>query len=95
MSSGFQTRSDTNWTDQPQKMDRGLTFRIEVVEELYYLRSENKGADQLHGYRTTDLRLYFSHMQKADFLMTWRNHCNVFTHSLFITKDYQMSKWLI
>ena len=29
------------------------------VEKLYYLCSENKGADQLCGYRTTDLHLCF------------------------------------
>ena len=28
-------------------------------EELYYLGSENKGADQLRGYREADLRLCF------------------------------------
>ena len=31
--------------------------------------SENKGADQLRGYRVVDLRL-FSNMQNAGFLMT-------------------------
>ena len=31
--------------------------------------SENRGTDQLQGYRTADLRLFFWHMQKADFLM--------------------------
>ena len=30
---------------------------------------KNKGADQLRGYRETDVSL-FSHMQKAVFLMT-------------------------
>ena len=48
---------------------RGLKFRIWEVEGLYYLCSENKGADQLRGYREADLRL-FSHMQKAGFLIT-------------------------
>ena len=43
----FPTRSDTNRTVQPQKMTRGLKFRIKVVERLYYPYSENKGADQL------------------------------------------------
>ena len=57
--SGFPTRSDTNQVVQPQKMARGLKFRIEVVNGLYYLCSENKGADQLHGYREADLRLCF------------------------------------
>ena len=28
LSSGFQTRSDTNWAVQPQKMGRGLKFQI-------------------------------------------------------------------
>ena len=40
-------------------MARGLKFRIKVVEGLYYPYSVNKGADQLCGYRTTDLRLCF------------------------------------
>ena len=31
-------------------MARGLKFQIYEVEELYYLLSENIGADQLHGY---------------------------------------------
>ena len=40
-------------------MARGLKFRITVVEGLYYPCSENKGADQLRGYREADLRLCF------------------------------------
>ena len=36
---------------------------------MFFLCSENKGADQLRGYREADLRLCFSHMQKASFLM--------------------------
>ena len=40
-------------------MTRGLKFRIEVVERLYYPCSENKNADQLCGYREADLRLCF------------------------------------
>ena len=35
------------------------TFMILEVEGLYYLRSENKGTDQLRGYREADLRLCF------------------------------------
>ena len=53
----FPTWSDTNLAVQLQKMARGLKFRIWKVEELYYLCSENKGADQLRGYREADLRL--------------------------------------
>ena len=47
LSSGFPTRSDTNQNAQPQKMARGLKIRIEEVEGLYCLCSENKEADQL------------------------------------------------
>ena len=53
----FPTRSDTNQAVQLQKMARGLKFRIRKVEGLYYPCSENKGADQLRGYREADLRL--------------------------------------
>ena len=38
---------------------KSLKFRIKVEEELYYPSSENKGADQLRGYREADLRLCF------------------------------------
>ena len=55
----FPTWSDTNQAIQLQKMARGLKFRIMKVGGLYYLWSENKGADQLHGYREADLRLCF------------------------------------
>ena len=53
----FPTWSDTNQAVQLQKMARGLKFR--KVEGLHYLCSENKGADQLRGYREADLRLCF------------------------------------
>ena len=36
-----------------------MKFCIKVVEGLYSLCSENKGADQLRGYREADLRLCF------------------------------------
>ena len=55
----FSTRSDTNRAVQSQKMARGLKFGIEKVEGSYNLCSENKGADQLRGYREADLRLCF------------------------------------
>ena len=55
----FSTRSGTNQAVQLQKMARGLKFRIKKVEGLYYLCSENKGADQLRGHRKADLRLCF------------------------------------
>ena len=56
---GFPTRSDTNRAVQPQKMAGGLKFWMYEVEGLYYPCSENKGADQLRGYREADLRLCF------------------------------------
>ena len=55
----FPTWSDTNQAVQLQKMARGLKFKIKKVEGLDYLCSENKGADQLRGYREADLRLCF------------------------------------
>ena len=55
----FPNWSDTNQAVQLQKMARGLKFQIEKVEGLYYLCSENKGADQLRGDREADLRLCF------------------------------------
>ena len=52
-------RSDTNRAAHIQKMVRGLKFWIQKVEEWYYPCSENKGADQLGGYREADLHLCF------------------------------------
>ena len=49
--------SDTNQALQPQKMARGLRIWFKEVEGLYYLCSENKGADQLPSYCTADLPL--------------------------------------
>ena len=49
------TWSYTNQAVQLQKMARGLKFRIQEGGGLYYLCSENKGADQLGGYREADL----------------------------------------
>ena len=45
----LRTRSD--WAVEPQKMARGLTFRIKEVEGLYNVCSKNKGTDQLRGFR--------------------------------------------
>ena len=52
---------------QPHKMARGLKFRIEEEEGLYYLCSKNKGADQLRCYREADLRLCFRICKKPVF----------------------------
>ena len=40
-------------------MARGLKFWILKAEGLYFPSGENKGADQLLGYRDADLRLCF------------------------------------
>ena len=48
-------------------MARGLKFRIYEVEGSYYPCSENKGADQLRGYREADLRLCFRICKKPVF----------------------------
>ena len=61
---------DTNQAVQPQKMARGLKFRIYEKEGLYYLCSENKGADQLRGYCEADLRLCFRICKNLVF--SWR-----------------------
>ena len=55
----FLTWSDTNQAVQLQKIAISLKFQIKKVEGLYYPCSENKGADQLRGYREADLRLCF------------------------------------
>ena len=52
----FLTLSDTNPAVQLQKMARGLKW-IKKVQGLYYLCSENKGPDQLRGYREAELCL--------------------------------------
>ena len=44
-------------------MARGLKFGIYEIEGLYYLCSENKGTDQLRGYREADLRLCFAYAE--------------------------------
>ena len=66
-SSGFPTRSDTNRAVQSKKVARCLKFQIKEVEGLYYPCSENKGADQLRGYRIADLRLCFRICKKPVF----------------------------
>ena len=43
---GFATRVDSDQPAQPQKLGRGLKFRVQKLEVLYYLGSENKGADK-------------------------------------------------
>ena len=64
---GFPTRDDTNRAVQSQKIVSGWLFCIKEVEGLYYPCSENKGADQLRGYREADLRLCFRIYAKSRF----------------------------
>ena len=78
----FQTWSDTNQTVQLLKMATGLKFRIWKVEGLYYLCCENKGADQLRGYREAELRLCFC---ICKMLVFSRRGSYVSSHVVFIT----------
>ena len=80
-SSGFPPRSHTTRAVQSRNMARGLKFRIQEVEGLYYPCSENEGADQLRGYHEADLRLCFRVCKKTVFshdaaYIAWRfmNH---------------------
>ena len=63
----FPTMSDTNQAVQLQKMARGLNNWIKKVQGLYSLCSENKGANQLRGYREADLRLCYRICKKPLF----------------------------
>ena len=55
------TRSDTNEPIQAQKLAKGWKFQKKKYkeEDLYYVCSENKGADQLHIYCEADQHLCF------------------------------------
>ena len=59
-------------------MARGLIFCIKEVEALYYLCSENRGADQLRGYREADLRLCFHICKKPVFSRRGSNKTGVY-----------------
>ena len=56
----FPIRTDTNQTVYPQEIARGLEFQIQKEEGMYYLCSQNRGAD---------LRLCFR-ICKTGFLVT-------------------------
>ena len=64
------------------------------VEGLYYLCSENKGADQLRGSREADLHLFFSHMQNVGFHITQLNYhaIRVCIISCFLQIDKSLNK---
>ena len=78
----FPTWPDTNQAVQLQKMASGLKFRIKKVVGLPYLCSENKGADQLRGYREADLRLCFRNCQKPVFSRRGSNMFNEFINAI-------------
>ena len=63
--------SDTHWAvepqKEPQKMARGLKYQTWEVLGVYYLCSEKKVADQLHGYPAADLCLCFRICKKQVF----------------------------
>ena len=56
LSSGFQTRSDTNWAVKPQTVARGLKFPILLEVDV---KSKYKSADCLREYYSADLLLLF------------------------------------
>ena len=64
---------DTNRAVQLQKIARSLKFRTKEEERLYYPCSENKGADQLRGYREAGLRLCFRLCRLLVFLCSGSN----------------------
>ena len=66
-------QADTNRPVQSQKQARFLKFRTKKEEGLYYPCSENKGADQLRGYREADLRLCFRLCRLLVFLCSGSN----------------------
>ena len=57
---GFLTRCNTNGAEQPQKMVRGLKFRIYELAGLSYPRSESKDTDQLDSYHQDDCIFVFA-----------------------------------
>ena len=58
----FPNRSNIKQAVQAMKIVTGRKFWIHKVEELYYLRNENKGADQLSNYCEADLGLVLCKM---------------------------------
>ena len=77
--------TDTIQAVQQQKMTKGLKFQIYKVEILYYLCSQNKGTDQLWGYRAVDLRLCFRICTKQVFL--WLN--SIRSEQILIFHNFQ------
>ena len=79
-----------------------MKFRILEEEGLYYPCSENKGADQLRGYREAGLRLCFRICKLLVFSCTGssvnglRNvGYKVYVHMLTVDMKHQMKRWLL
>ena len=71
---------DTMLSDQINSLE--LSEQVcQFVEGLYYLCSENKGADQLRGYREADLRLCFRICKMLYILYTQTDTRNEISHS--------------
>ena len=81
---------DTNRPVQSQKIARSLKFLMKEEEGLYYPCSENKGADQLRGYREADLHLCF---RICKLLFFWC--CGSYLFSLVhCALSFSKSKWM-
>ena len=76
----FLNRSGANQAVQSQKQAISLKFQIQEEEEMYYPCSENKGADQLRGYREADCVFVFAYADcwfshgAAQMLVKYMNH---------------------
>ena len=74
------------------KFHMWLIFSFKIIEKVYvildhpsyYLCSENKGADQLRGYREADLRLCFRICKKPVFSQRGSYSLNYFYHVLYL-----------
>ena len=64
----------------------GLKFQIQIEEGWYYPCSENKGADQLRGYREADLHLCFQICKIPVFSRRGSNNTSSFYMSSIIRK---------
>ena len=70
-----------------------MKFWIYKVEGMYYLCSENKGADQLRGYREADLRLCFRICKKPVFSQRGSNEpCCMKTCSMGLQPGFEVIK---
>ena len=64
---------------------------LEIEEGLYYLWSENKGADQLRGNREADLRLCFRICK----MLVFSCLCSYYSHKSGIQIKIRCTQWFI